>query len=129
VKYLLDVNALIASIWTDHASHRLADSWVEGKELLTCPVSELGFLLISTHPKALGASMADARRLLADFLAKHRVGFVPNDLPALQSKAAKSEDVTDFYLADLAAKNNLKLATLDNSLSHSAVELISSGRS
>ena len=124
MKYLLDVNALIASIWTDHASHRLADSWVRGKTLATCPVSELGFLRISTHPKALGASMADARKLLQDFLAKHRVEFVPNDLPALQSKAAKSEDVTDFYLADLAAKNGLKLATLDTNLSHNAVEII-----
>lgn len=34
-------------------------------------------------------------------------------------------DVTDFYLADLAASHGLKLATLDERLGHRAVELVS----
>ena len=122
--YLLDINALIACIWTDHASHRVADSWVRSKSLATCAISELAFLRISTHPKALGASMTDSRKLLHDFLTKRRIQFVPSDLPALQSKAANSDQVTDFYLAELAAKHNLKLATLDTNLSHNAVEVI-----
>jgi len=124
VKYLLDVNALIASIWTDHANHFLADSWLQGKSLATCPLSELGFLRISTHPKALDATMTDARKLLEDFLTKHNVEFVPDDLHALEAKATKSEQVTDFYLAELAAKNSLKLATLDTGVHHPAVEVI-----
>ena len=124
MKYLLDVNALIAAIWSDHVNHHVADSWIRGKALVTCPISELGFLRISTHPKALAATMRDARKLLEDFLAKHAVEFVPADLPALDSKATRNEDVTDLYLAELAAKKRLKLATLDTNMSHPAVEVI-----
>ncbi len=124
VRYLLDVNALIAAIWTDHANHLLADSWIKGKALATCPLSDLGFLRISTSVKALGASMADARALLDDFLSKHRVRVVPADLQALKSHPSKSEEVTDHYLADLAASKGMKLATLDARIVHAAVGVI-----
>jgi toxin-antitoxin system PIN domain toxin len=124
VKYLLDVNALLAAIWTDHTSHSLADKWINGKLLVTCPFSELGFLRISTHPKALGATMTVARQLLQDFLTKHTVEFLPADLPALRSRAANSDEVTDFYLAQLAASKDLRLATLDRNISHPSVALI-----
>jgi uncharacterized protein len=122
--YLLDVNALIAAIWTDHASHAVAESWIRGRALAACPLSELGFLRISTNPKALGATMPDARKLLADFSTKHHVRFIPADLPALKSSARKSEEVTDSYLADLAHTNGMKLATLDKDISHAAAELM-----
>jgi toxin-antitoxin system PIN domain toxin len=124
MKYLLDVNALIAAIWTDHVHHPVVDAWIQDKALATNPLSELGFLRISTHPKGLGAPMADARRLLKDFITQHKVECVEADLPALESQASKSEEVTDAYLAELASRRNLKLATLDRTLSHAAVELI-----
>jgi toxin-antitoxin system PIN domain toxin len=125
MKYLLDVNVLIAAVWTDHAHHAAVDTWIEGRSLATCPLSELGFLRISTHPKGLGATMKDARKLLEEFIATHEVEFVGADLPALTSRAGKSEEVTDCYLADLAGSKNLKLATLDRDLSHCAAEVIS----
>jgi toxin-antitoxin system PIN domain toxin len=124
MKYLLDVNALIASIWEDHSDHEQADTWIQGKSLVTCALSELGFLRVSTQPKALGATMANAQKLLRDFLGKHHVEFIPCDLPALDSRPTKSEEVTDFYLAELAARKGLKLATLDTNISHPAVEVI-----
>ena len=124
MRYLLDVNALLAAIWTDHASHSVTDAWVQGQLLVTCPISEIGFLRVSTHPKALGARMVDARRLLQDFITKRKVQFLSADLPALQSKAARSDGVTDLYLADLAASRALKLATLDTGIAHPAVEII-----
>jgi predicted nucleic acid-binding protein len=73
MKYLLDVNALIAVIWTNHANHAVTQSWIEGKELAVCPLTELGFLRISTNPKALGATMSDARKLLEAFSTIHDV--------------------------------------------------------
>jgi len=124
MRYLMDVNLLIAAIWNDHVGHSSADAWVKGKSLVTCPFSELGFLRVSTHPKALGAPMMDARKLLEDFLKKHSVEFLAADLPALKTKATRSEDLTDLYLAELAASNQLKLATFDSKISHSAIELI-----
>ena len=123
-KYLLDISALIAAIWTDHEGHGITERWLKGKDLATCPLTELGFLRISTNPKAMGATMPDARKLLGDFLSSHDVQFVPADLPALKSSAQKSDGVTDGYLAGLAASKAMKLATLDKGIVHVAVELI-----
>ena len=124
MKYLLDVNLLIAAIWTDHTSHSKADRWTRGRQMVVCPITELGFLRISTHPKGLNSEMPGARRLLADFLSTHAVEFVPCDLAALNSKAARSDGVTDLYLADLASGKGLKLATLDKGIVHPAVEIV-----
>jgi hypothetical protein len=71
--------------------------------------------------------MGGARTLLDDFLSKHSVEFVPSDLPALKSRAASSEQVTDIYLAELASAKGMKLATLDTGIKHSAVEAIQPG--
>ena len=68
--------------------------------------------------------MADARTGLEKFLNERNAARIPDDLPALDSKPATSEQVTDHYLADLAAKHGLKLATLDMGIKHTAVELV-----
>jgi hypothetical protein len=57
-------------------------------------------------------------------LRKHSPQFVADDLSALNSAAQKSEQVTDFYLADLAASKGMKLATLDAGIAHGASEII-----
>ena len=80
---------------------------------------------ISTHKKAFNFTMADARTGLDQFLSERNAVRIPDDLPALDSKPATSEQVTDHYLADLAAKHGIKLATLDTGVKHAAVELIS----
>jgi len=41
-------------------------------------------------------------------------------LPALESNPQKSDEVTDRYLAELAARHDLKLATLDGGIKHPA---------
>src|SRR5688572_26422356 len=101
--YLLDVNALIAAIWKNHPDHATIDAWLAGKKLATCPISQVGFLRISTNPKALNADMTATRQLLEAFLQKHGAQFVADDLSPLKSSAQKSEQVTDHYLAELAA--------------------------
>ena len=92
--------------------------------LATCPLSKLGFLRISTHPKAYNLSMAIARQALEAFVEAHKVEFVPADLPAIESGVHKSEAVTDSYLAEIAARRGMKLATLDTGIAHAAVEVI-----
>jgi predicted nucleic acid-binding protein len=124
VNYLLEVNLLIASIWSTHANHQKADAWIAGRKLAICPITKLGFLRISTHPKGLNSNMAAARALLEDFLSEHSLQFVPCDLPALKSRAARSDRVTDQYLAELASARGMKLATLDKGIQHPAVEAI-----
>jgi len=124
MKYLADVNVLLAAINVDHPLHSKADAWVQGKSLVVCPLSELGFLRITSQPKAFGQPMSYARQALKDFIRKHGVEFSPADLPALESNPLRSGDVTDHYLADLAAARNCKLATLNAGINHKAIELI-----
>jgi toxin-antitoxin system PIN domain toxin len=124
VRYLLDVNLLLAAIWANHSRHSDAFAWVSGKNLVVCPLSELGFLRISTNKRVINAPMEQARSLLERFLEERQVERIADDLPALCSSPSTSEQVTDNYLADLAAKHGLKLATLDRRLSHPQAEAI-----
>jgi uncharacterized protein len=126
VKHLLDVNVLLAAIWENHPQHTRAFDWLSGKSILLCPLTELGFLRVSTNRKAINAPMAKARELLERFAAERKPEWIPDDLTPLLSHPKKSEEVTDIYLADLAAKHGARLATLDQSITHRAVEVISS---
>jgi predicted nucleic acid-binding protein len=124
VKYLLDVNLLLATIWQNHSRHSDAFSWLDGKAILLCPLAELGFLRISTNKKAINAPMAQTRELLQRFCLERNVERISDDLPPLDSSPTQSEQVTDFYLADLAQKHQAKLATFDEHIKHNAVEVI-----
>ena len=129
MKYLPDVNVLLAAIWSNHSQHATTFAWLDGKEIVLCPLCELGFLRISTNKKAINAPMEKARELLRRFAAERRAERVPDDLPALDSRSATSEQVTDHYLADLAASHGLKLATLDEGIRHPAVVLVAAPKS
>ena len=124
MKSLLDVNVLLAAIWSHHSRHAETFAWLPGKSLVICPLGELGFLRISTNRRAIHASMDQTRILLERFLEERNVEHIADDIPALASHARTSEQVTDHYLADLAAKHGLKLATLDRQLTHPHAELI-----
>ena len=124
MKHLLDVNVLLAAIWQQHPDFAKADAWLAGRQVATCALSELGFLRVSTHQKALKADMTASRQLLQAFLEKHKAQFVPADLPALETSARKSEELTDLYLAELASSKGMKLATFDTGIKHAAVEVV-----
>ena len=125
MKYLLDINFLIAAILDSHTQHKIADKWIAGKLLATCPLSETGFLRIVTHPKIYGVAMSAAREALGDFISVYEPLFVPDDLNALKSSAQTSGQVTDCYLAELASTHHMKLVTFDTQISHHAIEVIS----
>jgi len=122
--HLLDVNVLLAAIWENHPHHARTFIWLEGKQLAVCPLVELGFVRISTNPKAIHAPMNKSRDLFRKFLTERNVEWIPDDLPALESHPQKTEQVTDLYLAALAHKHGMKLATLDQKLKHAAAVLI-----
>jgi toxin-antitoxin system PIN domain toxin len=122
--HLLDVNVLLAAIWANHPQHAKAFAWLSGKSVILCPLSELGFLRISTNKKVINAPMAKARELLNQFATDRKAARIAADLQALDSHPGKSEQVTDHYLADLAASHGIRLATLDQNLSHSCVDVI-----
>ena len=123
--HLLDINILLAAIWEEHPHHARAFAWLKGKSVAVCPLAELGFIRISTQTKSsFNAPMEKTRELLATFIAERNARRIPDDLPALESKPKKSAQVTDSYLADLAARHGLKLATFDSGIKHSAAVLV-----
>jgi toxin-antitoxin system PIN domain toxin len=124
LRHLLDVNLLLAAIWANHPQHAKAFAWLSGKSVILCPLSELGFLRISTNKKAINAPMEKARDLLNQFAIDRKAVRIADDLQALASHSAKSEEVTDHYLADLATLHEARLATFDQGLIHSSVVVI-----
>ena len=123
MKYLLDVSTLIALINENHVYHSLADQWSRDKELVLCPITELGFIRVYTG--AFKATMPEARQALRDFISYNSPGFVPCSTRVLYGPAApNSAKTTDWYLANLAQKRGMKWATLDQGANHPAAELI-----
>ena len=117
---------LIAAVWRDHQDQVGVDRWLRGKQTATCPLSELGFLRISsgeTFP--FRAEPQLCRDALSEFLRKHRCRFVPDDFSPQRIAAQSSREFTDLYLAELAEQHRMKLATLDTRIFHRAVEVVS----
>lgn len=124
MNHLLDVSVLVALLWPSHTDHQRARTWASGKALVLCPITELGFIRVSTSP-AFNATMADARRALADFIQDENPGFVPADKRALDGEIAPaSSKTTDWYLANLAAAHGMKWVTLDGRAKHSNAEVV-----
>jgi len=68
--------------------------------------------------------MTDARKALEQFVEDYQATRISDDLPALDSTPANSDEVTDRYLAALASKHGLRFATFDANIKYGAVELI-----
>ena len=70
MKYLLDVNALVALGFLQHEFHERIARWVRSltskraPELLTCSITELGFVRVLAQASQYGISVAQARTLL-----------------------------------------------------------------
>jgi len=125
MKHLLDVSTLIALIWPAHIHHPKARAWLKGKSIVLCPITELGFVRVSTAVATFNATMPDARKALADFIADEKPGFIPADIRALDGvPAPTSGKSTDWYLANLADKHGMKWATLDGNAKHPAAVLV-----
>ena len=122
--YLLDISALMALLWETHVHNKRVTKWQESVPLAVCPLTELGFLRISTQP-SFGLSVAEARKVLNDWRKSRKPLFVQCDMEALSSDSPSAgSKMTDFYLASLAAQHGMELATLDEGISHKTAFLI-----
>jgi predicted nucleic acid-binding protein len=126
MKYLLDVNLLVAWGWADHADHPRVASWIaqvkriRSAKLFTSPIPELGFVRVSVHRTGGRISPAEAGRVLASMLASlgtHH-GFLPDDQPATASPdwCQGAGQTTDAHLVCLATRHQATLATLDRAI-------------
>ncbi len=118
---LLDVNALVALAWDSHVHHAAMREWfaAEGpRGWATCPITESGFVRVSSNPKALPTAIgiSAARGVLTALrgLDGHRflvdgVSIVAPDVPAV----AGYRQVTDAHLLTLARRSEMRLVTFD----------------
>jgi len=124
VIYLLDVNVLLALCDPYHAHYHPARRWFgrePNRKWATCPITENGFLRISTSPRYPGGhgTLRMQRDTLQQACAQPGHHFWPDNVSLrsddLWSNAdlAGSSHLTDLYLLALAAKHGGKLASFD----------------
>ena len=126
MKYLLDVNFLLAWGWKEHADHERVAKWLAlerrkaDSEFLTSPIPELGFVRVSVQRAAGAIEVKEACSALEGMLASlgRAHSFIPDDqrgsgLPAWCKVAART---TDAHLLALAGARDAKLVTLDKGI-------------
>lgn len=130
LRYLLDVNLLIALLDESHVHHELAKKWLKspGLEWTICPFSEAGFLRHMSRPKTGGFSVEEATAMLASFI--QQVGYRYEPLDAdwrklthpFSKRILGHKQITDAYLLGLAIQKGLILVTFDKGILHMAGE-------
>jgi uncharacterized protein len=123
MKYLLDVNGLVALGFLQHEFHERVASWVYTlasrgvPELATSSITELGFVRVLAQAPQYGFSIADARTLLLRLKAGNSVKFtfIPDDhdVSHIPAWVKTARHITDGHLAQLAKAKSAILATLD----------------
>jgi predicted nucleic acid-binding protein len=124
MRYLLDVNALVALAHTGHALHRKAVNWFSSalssaRGFHTCSITELGFVRVSVQT-GLQPDVETAKRALGALKASSSVRFelVADDLGAAQLPpfVKRPHAITDGHLLELARRNSMQLVTLDQNI-------------
>lgn len=126
MRYLLDVNALIALGITRHEFRDRVRNWiaspaVDGRpELATCSITELGFLRVVSQIPAYNVSIEQAKLLLSMLKASQDYDFKflvdDSDSSKLPSWVKSSKQTTDGHLVELAKSKGCVLATLDGKI-------------
>jgi len=128
---LLDVNVLLARLDLNHAWHHRVGDWFRSQSidaLLSCPLTENGFLRIFSNPSYPSGpgNMAEAVATLRGFrsLPGHR--FLADDIsilsPGIDLESATPSQLTDLYLLALAVRHNAKFITLDRRIDPARVQ-------
>lgn len=123
MKYLLDVNVLVALGFIQHEFHERISKWVRtltstgAPELITCSITELGFARVLAQAPQYGFSVAQARTLLLRLKAADDLKFTfisdDHDISHIPAWAKTAKQTTDGHLAQLAKAKGAILATLD----------------
>jgi len=84
MRYLLDVNTLVAFGFAQHEFHDRVASWLRSQRfppLATCSITELGFIRVLAQAPAYGFTIAQARTLLLRLkeFDVSRFTFIPNN--------------------------------------------------
>ena len=131
MKYLLDVNALVALGVLQHEFHSRTANWIHAltiaqpapepsSELLTCSITELGFVRVLAQVSQYGLTLGQAQSLLlrvkTQSIVKFRFISDGHDLSQLPRWVKNPKQLTDGHLAALAKAHGGVLATLDTKI-------------
>lgn len=125
---LLDVNVLIALAWPQHVHHVQAHAWFDRVGRLSwasCPLTQLGFMRISSNPKIIAQAVTPQQALqaLERMIALPGHAFWTDDVcpvgqPVFEGLAVIGHrQITDAYLLALCRRHEGRLATLDRGVS------------
>jgi predicted nucleic acid-binding protein len=116
MKYLIDVNALIAWHHPAAEDHGAFHAWRKanaGSEMLSCGITELGFIRVSMQVFHYTAEQAEAAlRHLRRHL-RYATELPPPSMPAWATTAGRT---TDAYLSQIASHHGASLATFDTQI-------------
>jgi predicted nucleic acid-binding protein len=124
MRYLLDVNALIALAHTGHVFHAKAGKWflsvaTTARSFHTCSITEIGFVRVSVVT-GLQPDIETAKQALDALKSSSRIQFelVSDDVGVAQLPAfvKKAQEITDGHLLELAQKNSMQLVTFDQGI-------------
>jgi toxin-antitoxin system PIN domain toxin len=122
---LLDVNILMALTDPEHTGHASAIAWhtrIGSARLLLCPVTESGYVRLTTMPSVGGRKMSEALARLRMIAALPNCENLPIEhswLELIQPLAPRLHgyrQVTDALLLGLAIRNGAILVTLDRQI-------------
>lgn len=115
MKFLLDVNALIALGYKQHVFHKRVSGWAAEKSLATCSITELGFVRILAQLPEVDISVTTSREMLATMKQERRLTQISDSQSAvaLPLWVKTPRQITDGHLLVLARSNNSTLATCD----------------
>lgn len=126
MRYLLDVNVLVAWGWADHADHLRVAKWIgrkikDGRDtLLTSAIPELGFVRVSVQRTRGEITPVEAGDVLAGLIRAlgKRHDFLADDRTSIQwpTWCTKADQTTDAHLLELAQTHGAHLATLDRGI-------------
>ena len=121
MKYLLDVNALVAFGHTEHLFYVRVAEWAaeiarnEIPKVFTSSITELGFIRVMSQ--AYGVSISQAQTLLKELKEseQYKFSFIEDnhDASKLPAWVTTAKHTTDGHLLQLATANGCVLATLD----------------
>lgn len=123
MKYLLDVNVLVALGFLQHEFHERVARWVHAlasrgiPELATCSITELGFVRVLAQAPQYGFTIAHARTLLLRLKTGNslKFTFIPDDhdVSHIPAWVKTAKQTTDGHLVQLAKAKSTILTTLD----------------
>jgi predicted nucleic acid-binding protein len=126
MRYLLDVNALLALGIKQHQFNHRVETWIAGLSstlqptLATCSITELGFVRIASQVSAYGFTFAQARDELLQLKQSTVYDFKflvdSDDISKLPTWVKTGKNTTDGHLAQLAKSQGAILATLDEKI-------------